>query len=138
MDKLLFMVEQESSDPAQDESVREWLDKVHLPGVLTVPGVVRATLYVNKGPMLDELDLIGHRSDPSLNPPGKGWSKGQGKYVAVYEIETEDMKKTWEAIMQWVQEMQRQHKDFRHPFLKVVSRYVWQQVSPPKEGGRGN
>ncbi|MBI2907217.1 MAG: hypothetical protein HYX92_06130 [Chloroflexi bacterium] len=133
MEKVLFMVEQESSDPAQDESVREWLDNVHLPGVLTVHGVVRATLYVNRGPMLDALNLIGHRQDPGLNPPGKGWSEGQGKYVAIYEIETEDIKKTFEAIMRWVQEMQRTHKDFRHPFLKVVSRYVWEQVSPSKE-----
>lgn len=132
MDKLLWMVAQESTDPAKDDEVRQWLQNVHLPALLNVPGILSATLYVNQGPMLDALNMIGHRDNPGLNPPGQGWAEGQGKYVAIYEIETEDIKKTWKTITDWIHEMHRQHKDWRHPLLRVVSRSVWMQVGAPK------
>ena len=142
MEKFIWLVEQESSDPAKDAEVKEWLEKVHVPGMLGVSEIVGATLYENRGPMLDTLDAVGsvYRQNPGPSPRSKGWSEGQGKYIAVYDIETEDLKQTWEGIWRWVQDMHRQHKDWRHPLKKVVSRSVWEQVGPssrkPEPKGR--
>lgn len=123
MEKWIYMVQQESNDPAKEEEFKEWLDKVHVPATLKFPGVVRATLYVNRGPM--------------VSPDPGAWAEGQAKNLAIYEIETEDMKKTWKEIRQCIEE--RNKKEGRHPLHKVVSRAVWQLVSSStKEGRPGN
>lgn len=129
MAKYLWMVEQESGDPAKEKEFEEWLDNYHLPSLLVVPGIVSATWYVNEGPNLDTLQVVPNHG---LNAaPARGWSKGQGKNVAIYEIETDDIEKTWTAIFQWVTEMQKK-AGWRHPQLKVVARSVWRQASPKK------
>lgn len=121
MEKWLWLVQQESNDPAKETEFEDWLDNVHIPDTLKFPGIVRATLYVNRG---------------RIGPPDTGWAEGQAKNLAVYEIETEDMKKTWELIRQHIEE--RQKREGRHPLHKVVSRSMWQQVSPSKEAPPGN
>lgn len=132
MEKFLWMVEQESSDPAREKEFEDWLDNYHLPSLLAVPGIVSATWYVNEGPTLDALDLLPNHG---LNTaPSTGWSNGQAKNVAIYEIETEDMEKTWSVIWEHVKEMQKK-AGWRHPMLKVIRRSVWRQASPKKTTG---
>lgn len=113
MQKWLYLVHSVCVDPAREKEYEEWYDNVHLPDLLTVPGFVRATRYVNKEPM---------------EPHDGLWAEGQGKYLALYEIETEDMKKTWEVLLQHIEEMRE--KGRRSPLLKVVFRSVWRQESP--------
>lgn len=123
MEKFFWMVQQECADPNKEEEFGEFLDKVHLPPLLTVPGIVRATRYVNVGPMLDALRLT----------PETGWAEGQGKNLAIYEIETEDIKETWKILRQWIVEKQRKNDGWRHPLHKIISRSVWRQASPSNE-----
>lgn len=67
MDKILFVVESNCADPAREDEFNEWYNNTHVPDVLETPGVVRAVRY--------------ERMDPS---------EGQAKYLALYEIETDD------------------------------------------------
>ena len=71
MERRLLAVESRCSDPSQEEEFNRWYDETHLPDVLETPGILRATRYEN--------------SDPS---------EGQGKYLALYEIESEDIEQT--------------------------------------------
>ncbi|MBI2906700.1 MAG: hypothetical protein HYX92_03470 [Chloroflexi bacterium] len=133
MARYLWMVQQESSDPAKDAEIREWLDKVHVPDLLKIPEVVRCTLYGNVGPQLDVPDLVQDIGiSPNLNPPRTGWHKGQARYVAIYEIETDDIDKAWTKIRNWIEENHRTRPGWRNPLLKVISRSVWQQLTPHK------
>ncbi len=67
MDKIVFVVESNCADPAQEDEFNEWYNKTHLPDVLETPGVLRAVRYQRIGP-----------------------SEGKAKYLALYEIETDD------------------------------------------------
>jgi hypothetical protein len=67
MEKWLLVVESNSNDPAREKEFNEWYDNVHLPDVLAVPGIIRATRYANDNA-----------------------AEGQGKFLAFYEIETTD------------------------------------------------
>ena len=67
MDKMLFVVESNCADPAREEEFNKWYNETHLPDVLEVPGVLRAVRY-------QRIDTSG----------------GQAKYLALYEIETDD------------------------------------------------
>ncbi|MBI2909002.1 MAG: hypothetical protein HYX92_15270 [Chloroflexi bacterium] len=120
MEKWLWMVHQESNDPLKQQEFEDWLDD-HMSHTLTFPGVVRATLYRNRGRMAS---------------PATGWAECQARTVAIYEIETEDIKKTWEVILQCIDDWHKIKK--WHPQHKVVFRALWQQVSPSKERRAGN
>jgi hypothetical protein len=67
VDKILFIVESNCADPAKEEAFNEWYNKTHLPDVLESPEVLRAVRY-------QRMDTSG----------------GQAKYLALYEIETDD------------------------------------------------
>jgi hypothetical protein len=67
VDKILFIVESNCADPTREEEFNEWYNKTHLPDVLESPEVLRAVRY-------QRMDTSG----------------GQAKYLALYEIETND------------------------------------------------
>ena len=67
MAKWLQVVETNCTDAAREVEFNEWYDKTHLPDVLETPGYIRATRYENPKP-----------------------SEGQAKFLATYEIETDD------------------------------------------------
>ena len=69
MAKYLLMVQLDCSDPSREKEFNQWYDEIHLPDMLKVPGLIRATRFVN------------------LNP---GTNK-RPKYIVLYEIETEDI-----------------------------------------------
>lgn len=71
MAKYLFIAQCDCMDAAREKEVIEWLDNVHIPDVLATPGIVRAERYVNIN------------FDDNKRP----------KYVAMYEVETDDIKK---------------------------------------------
>ena len=68
MEKVLFVVESNCADPLREDEFNEWYNKTHLPDVLETPGVVRAIRYERIAP-----------------------SEGQAKYLALYEIEADDL-----------------------------------------------
>jgi len=76
MEKWLVLVETNCKDEKRDSEYNNWYDRVHIPDALSCPGHKRATRYIIKNPAGD-----------------------QGKYLAIYEVETDDIKKTMEASM---------------------------------------
>ncbi|MCY4363043.1 MAG: hypothetical protein OXE42_12815 [Gammaproteobacteria bacterium] len=73
------MVKTKSTDPAREAEFNAWYDDIDIPDVLAVPGFMRARRAVHKSFMeLPELDL----------------SEDEGKYIALYGIETADIDKT--------------------------------------------
>jgi hypothetical protein len=72
MENWLLIVETNCKDKERESDFNDWYDKIHIPDVLIgSPGFRDAIRYVIKNP-----------------------SKGRGKYLAIYEIETADIKKT--------------------------------------------
>lgn len=75
MQRWLLTVETNCADPSRERDFNQWYDEMHLPDVLETPGFVRAARYEHSAP-----------------------GQGQGKFLAVYEIETDDIGQTMEAF----------------------------------------
>lgn len=60
-------------DPSRDKELNDWYFNVHVPAILETPGFIAAKRYVNKE-----------------------FRDGRGKYLGIYEIETDDIDKTME------------------------------------------
>ncbi len=72
MERWLLLVESNCEDKNREGEFNSWYDAIHIPDVLSgSPGFKSATRYVLKEP-----------------------SENQGIYLAVYEIETEDIDRT--------------------------------------------
>ena len=71
MEKWLLTVESNCCDPSREQEFNEWYNNIHMPDILEIPGFMRAAFYENTNP-----------------------SEGQGKFLAVYEIETDDLART--------------------------------------------
>ncbi|MFC1932246.1 DUF4286 family protein [Chloroflexota bacterium] len=104
MAKWLLVVETNCADAAREAEFNEWYDKTHLPDVLETPGFVRATRYQNTEP-----------------------SEGEAKYLATYEIETDDI----DSFMKTHNDnMARKKAAGRYSeLLVIVSRGVYRQLS---------
>jgi hypothetical protein len=68
MKKWLFVVESNCSDPEREQEFDDWYNETHLPDMLEVTEIVRATRYRNVSPQT-----------------------GEAKYLALYEFETDDL-----------------------------------------------
>ncbi len=75
MAKWLLVVETNCNDAAREAVFNDWYDNIRLPDVLETPGFIRATRYEN------------------TDPP-----EGKGKFLAIYEIETDDFRQTMKAL----------------------------------------
>lgn len=74
-----YMVKTRSADPAKEAEFNAWYDDIDIPDVLAVPGFMRARRGVQQSIAgLPQLDL----------------RETEGKYVALYDIETADIDKT--------------------------------------------
>ena len=73
MERWINMVEM-NCDPSGEEKFNDWYTNVHLPDCVETPGFLSARRYVNKE-----------------------YRDGRGKYLAIYEIETDDIDKTMEV-----------------------------------------
>ena len=71
MGRYLLFAFSDCKDPAREKEFNAWYSKVHVPDMLEVPGMVRATRWVAAG------DRPGQRR----------------KYLALYELETDDLAK---------------------------------------------
>jgi hypothetical protein len=68
MARYILEVRTNCNDPEKEAEYNDWYNNTHLPDVLETPGVVRATRYENIDP-----------------------AEGEAKFVAIYEIETDDI-----------------------------------------------
>ena len=75
MEKWIMTVESNCADPSREEEYNEWYNNVHLPDILETPGFIRAARYENSAP-----------------------DESNGKYLAMYEIETDDLGQTMVAF----------------------------------------
>ena len=104
MAKWLLVVETNCADAARETEFNEWYDKTHLPDVLETPGFIRATRYENTAP-----------------------SEGQAKFLATYEIETDDIDRFMEVHND---NIARKRAEGRFSELLVlVSRGFYRQIS---------
>ena len=71
MARWINIVESNCKDPSRESEYNDWYDNIHMPNVLATPGFVSARRYEISSP-----------------------KEGRGKYIAVYEIETNDLAET--------------------------------------------
>ena len=71
MDKWIIMVESHVTDPSREKEAEDWYRNIHMPDLMTTPGYISAKRYAMRE-----------------------MRNGRGKFVAVYEVETDDIDKT--------------------------------------------
>jgi len=86
MARAIVLVFTNCADAAREKEFNEWYDNVHVPDVLETPGFVGATRY----------ELMGN--------PGPG----QGKYLAIYQVESDDFQATMAGLQQRVAQLTAQ------------------------------
>src|SRR5204862_229926 len=69
-ERWINMVES-NPDPSREPAFNEWYDNTHVPDILQTPGFVRARRFLNKE-----------------------FRDGRGEFLAIYEIETDDLEQT--------------------------------------------
>ncbi len=108
MEKWLLVAETDCSDPSREGEFNHWYDTVHAPDVLETPGILRATRFVNSSP-----------------------AEGRGKYLATYDIETDDLEQT---IATFGEIMTRKWEQGRmSEVLVAISATFYRQMAPPIE-----
>lgn len=76
MTRWIVAIESNCADPAREDAFNTWYNETHLPDVLETPEIVQAIRY------------------EALNP-----AEGQGKYLAVYVIDADDLQAVVQATM---------------------------------------
>jgi len=105
MPRTTVLVFTNCADPAREKEFNEWYDNTHVPDVLETPGFVRCTRY----------ELIG---DPG---------PGQGKFLAVYEVESDDLESTMAGLQQRVAQLAAQGRII--DCIRLVSFTPWREIS---------
>jgi hypothetical protein len=109
MERWLLTMESNCADPAREQDLNEWYDTVHLPDILETPGFVRAARYENTSP-----------------------GEGPGKFLAVYEIETDDLGQTMAQFSEIVDRKAAQGR--MSDLVMAVGGGLYRQITPPMEG----
>ena len=71
MERWLLVAESNCSDPSRVKEFNQWYDGIHVPDMLETEGFISATRYETVSP-----------------------TEGRGKFLALYEIETDDIEQT--------------------------------------------
>jgi hypothetical protein len=106
MERWLLIVETNCSDPGREKEFNQWYDDIQVPDMLETPGIVRATRYENASP-----------------------GEGQGKFLTLYEIETEDIEKTMAA--EWENRVKKEQQGRVSTLSVLVSARLCRQISAP-------
>ncbi len=104
MAKWLMVVETNCKDGSREAEYNDWYDNTHLPDVLEVPGFTKATRYENVRP-----------------------AEGKGKFLASYEIETEDLDQTMAVLREHLDKKRQQGR--MTDLLERVSVGHYRQIS---------
>ena len=107
MERWLLTVEANCCDPSREYEFNDWYNNVHLPDILETPGFVRAMRYENTNP-----------------------AEGQGKFIAMYEIETDDLANTLAKFDEIVNARAKQGR--MSDLVAAVGGGLYRQVCPPK------
>ncbi len=108
MEKWLLTVESNCADPSREKEFNDWYATVHLPDILETPGFIRAARYEN------------------MNP-----GEGQGKFLAVYEIESNDIAQT---LVEFTENVNKKAEQGRMSELVIaVGGGLNRQITPPVE-----
>ena len=110
MAKYLFIVQADCADPLREKEMNDWYEKIHIPDVLKATGAVKATRYINLSPETNK----------------------RPKYVALYEIETDDIKEFDRLLMDSVKKAEaagrmsnllvpESHYPFQPAYYKEIS-----------------
>jgi hypothetical protein len=115
MGRYLLFAFSDCKDPAREKEFNDWYDNLHIPDMLEVPGMIRATRWASAEPQEGQ-----HR-----------------KYLAMYELETDDIEKFDLKVRE---RGMRTVKEGRFSDLPVfdppdVPR-VYKQIMPAKEAGK--
>jgi len=107
MPKAIILVFTNCADPAREAEFNEWYNKTHVPDILQAEGFVAATRY----------QLLGN--------PGPG----QGKFLAVYEVEADDLPTAFAGVQKRLAEVTAQGRIIDTvrmvgftPFLQITER----------------
>ena len=103
MARWIRTVQTNCRDKTRDAEFNDWYSCVHLDDMLKCPVVVAAKRY--------------QRMDPK---------EGEAEYLAIYEIETEDIEKGMEAYTDYVQSLRE--KGRISDLVEVVSLAIFKQV----------
>ena len=79
MGKWILVVYADSKDPSREAEFNDWYDNTHLPDVMKFAEISGATRYAN--------------DDPEAGP---------GKFLAIYEVESDDIEKTIAALKEYL------------------------------------
>lgn len=71
MTRYLFFAFSDCKDPSREDEYNEWYNTKHVPDILEIPGVIKATRWAS-----------------ATDRPGQ-----TRKYLALYELETDDIEK---------------------------------------------
>jgi len=104
MAKFLLVIQTNSTDATREAEFNEWYDNVHLPDILESPGFINATRYEDTEP-----------------------AEGKAKFIATYEIETDDIDATMKAMKENVDKKREQGR--MSELTVVVSRGLYKQIS---------
>jgi hypothetical protein len=112
MAKYLLIVFSDCKEPAREKEFNDWYNNMHVPDMLEVPGMIRATRWMSAEPERSQ-----HR-----------------KYLALYEMETDDIKKFDASVRE---RSLRTMKEGRFSDLPVFDPpeipRVYKQIMPARE-----
>ena len=104
MEKWIIVVESSCNDPSREDEFNDWYENIHIPDIMETECYVRATRY-------------------ELAEP----AEGKGKYLAVYEIETEDFEA--DKVKHWNNMKAKKAQGRWTDLISVVSRGEYRQKS---------
>jgi len=114
MGKWFFIVESNCTDEAREADFNEWYDKIDLPDVLETAGFVKATRYKCESARNQSYDRIAFPEE-------------KGKYLALYEIETDDIDGVMKELLEGVAVMRERGR--LTDLIAVVSRGLYKEIS---------
>lgn len=106
MERWLLAVETDCADPSHEGELNRWYDEVQVPDMLEVPGIMRATRYENSGS-----------------------GEGRGKYLTLYEIETEDIGKT--MALEFEHTLKKAEQGRSSDLKVIVAASLYRQIAAP-------
>jgi hypothetical protein len=104
-----------NSDPGREVQFNDWYDNMHVPDALSSPGIVRARRF-----------------------QAPGFRDGRAKYLAVYEIDSDDIDETMRvrlAIRAEEVKRGRASSSFPHLSFSLWRDVLWQQLSEHRAPG---
>ncbi len=110
MARWLYLCETSCKDTKREKEFIEWWSNVHSPDVLNIPGFLKIRLFEVQNPM-----------------------DGRGKFIILYEVETDDIDKTMETR----QEKRLCEAEAGHgsaSFITIWNDILWEQIASINSG----